>query len=332
MTEYVTPTPRRGPASVEEWDSQMAGHAESTFFHTEAWAGIVSAAFPQSRPAYARIGPAPGILLPVFEWRRARGLLTTAHSSFPFLYGGPVPARLPDGSSATPLALRHLEGRRCSYRMTGNPFAETADPPGAPAGQLDHTHILALPDDEEAYWDMLTPAKRNDVRRLSKKGVAIEESRSAADIDDVYRHYRASFERWGGAPRFVHPAGFYHALVELGGPNVRFTVARSGATVIGGAFVVRWNGRAHYLAGYFDHEQRRLRANVLLQVDSIRSAVRDGLREYDFLPSGGHTGVEEFKKGLGGVARAFAITERRRGAHRLFDALARMRSGKTPAS
>jgi len=73
----------------------------------------------------------------------------------------------------------------------------------------------------------------------------------------------------------------------------------------------------HYLAGYFDHHERALRPNVLLQVESILRAIRDGYRRYDFLPSGGHPTVETFKEGFGGVGAPFPLWERDGWAHRL---------------
>jgi hypothetical protein len=313
--------------SDAEWEGLLAGRREATFFHGPVWAAIVESSFPQLQDVTRVLADDDPGVLPLFAWRRVGGLLTTLHSSFPFLYGGPVPARGRRGQSLLGLALAFLARSPASVRMIGNPFAQPAGE-GAPSSEgdsppgfrfrLEATHLLQLPATEEGYWEgALSTAKRNDVRRLAKKGVAIEESRDAAVADQIYAFYLASFARWGGRPGLVYPREFYRNLLRMGGDAVRLTVARHGGVVIGGTFTVRYNGIVHYLAGYFDHEQRALRPNVLIQVESIQRAIRDGYRLYDFLPSGGHRSVEEFKESFGGKRTEFRVYERSGWAHRL---------------
>lgn len=318
------------PGSDEAWDATIARSPEGTIFHTRLWARVLHASFGQVRDVSRRrhVGPAAGaapsaeaeeFLLPLYAWKRAGGILTTLHSSFPFLYGGPVPARTTGGVELLPAALRGLS-QWASVRMTGNPFAGVSEPASIVGFRVetDATHLLELPATEEGFWDgVLTTAKRNDVRRLGKKGVVIEESRDEADVAAVYRLYLASFLRWGGRPRLVYPELFYQSLVRLGGESVRLTVARFEGRLLGGTFTLRWNGKVHYLAGYFDHESRSLRPNVLLQVESILRAIRDGHRWYDFLPSGGHTSVEEFKESFGGRKTDFPVYIRTGPLHRV---------------
>jgi len=322
----------------EDWDERLARAPEATYFHTRAWAKLVTSTFPHCRDLGHRwIDPESGSehLVPLFEWRRFP-LLATHHSSFPFLYGGAIPASDPAQAPVLPrLAKRLARGDR-SMRITGNPFEQLAlsmepigalDPELERAGyeiRFDTTHVRTLPESDAAFWEEeLTPARRNDVRRITKKGVVIEETRSLEDADAVYRLYLGSFARWGGRPGFVHPPAFYRALAN--DAAIRFTVARHEGRILGGTFTVRWNAKVHYLAGYFDPEARSLRPNVLLQIESIRSAIAGGFRWYDFLPSGGIAAVEEFKEGFGGAPLPFPILERRGRLHRL---AARLRPGK----
>lgn len=300
-----------------EWDRSLFAHAEATLFHGRAWARFLKRVFPalEDRSLWLRVAGRDH-LLPLFAWRRGGGLLTTLHSSFPFLYGGLVPA-----APALPLAT--ILPRGASLRLTGNPFAPES---GAESEPFDRTHLLVLPSNEEAYWDqVLSTAKRNDVRRLTKKGVEITASRDLAEVRAVYQLYLASFARWGGRPGFVYPLAYYEGLLTELGDAARFTVARHEGRLLGGAFTVRANGLVHYLAGYFDPEARALRPNVLLQIESIQDAIRGGARCYDFLPSGGHASVEEFKAGLGGVPTSFPLLERRGLLHAGLDRLRALR-------
>jgi len=296
-----------------EWDRRLYAHAEATLFHGRAWARFLKSVFPalEDRSLWLRVDGRDHFL-PLFAWRRAGGLLTTLHSSFPFLYGGLVP-------TSPALSLPTMLPRGASLRVTGNPFAPES---AAGSGPSDRTHLLVLPSTEEAYWDeVLSTAKRNDVRRLTKKGVEISASRDLAEVRAVYELYLGSFARWGGRPGFVYPLAYYEGLLGQLGEAARFTVARHEGRLLGGAFTVRANGLVHYLAGYFDPEARSLRPNVLLQIESIQDAIRGGARCYDFLPSGGHASVEEFKAGLGGVPTPFSLLERRGPLHAAVDRL-----------
>jgi hypothetical protein len=320
-----TQPPHEGSA----YDAALAGRREATFFHTRVWARIVTAAFPELRDrSTVLVVDGQPHAVPLFRWRRLGGLLGTRHSSFPFLYGGPVPAR----PAAFAALLRRMARGGESVVLIGNPFAgptvcgaaELAPPergrPWRPAAET--THLLTLPRTPEVYWEtVLSSRKRNDIRRLAQKGVAVELSRDPADVARVDELYRRRMAAWSRRPGLVYPAAFYRALLELGGEAVRLYVARHAGRVIGGAFVVRWNGLVHYNAGYFDDEARALRPNVLIQERVIRDAIADGFHTYDMLPSAGLRSVEEFKESFGGVRTAFPRWERAGWRHRLAAAL-----------
>jgi hypothetical protein len=304
-----------------DWDSHIAKNPEGTFYHTRTWARILAAGFPgledESRWIEAEGGRAA---MPVHTWRRLGGLLATRQSAFPFLYGGPVPRRVGERDLLVDALAEMGQGSR-SLIVLSNPFAAgpVLPPPLGMQCADDATHVRELPASADILWDSLAAAQRNDVRRLTKKGVVLRLGGTAREVRAVYRFYHASFERWGGEPGMVYPEGFYQAMVALGGPAVRLYLAEFEGRLIGGAFVVRWNGRAHYHAGYFDHEARALRPNVLLQERIIRDAIIDGFRIYDFLPSGGNSGVESFKVSFGGVRTPLVRYIYRPRVHQLVD-------------
>lgn len=291
---------------MHEYDTLLAGRAEATFFHTRAWARIVTQAFPALQDC-SRIAVRDGerFALPLFRWRRLGGLLRTTHSSFPFLYGGPIPAT----QRGWEAFWEHVARLGASFTVLGNPFApadgtQAAAAPAATGPET--THLLRLPPSVEQYWsEVLTSRKRNDIRRLTRKGVAIERSRDPADIAAVYALYRRRMESWDRRPGLVYPLALYRAMVAAGSDAVRLYIARFEGRLIGGTFVVRHNGIVHYNAGYFDDGARRLRPNVLIQERIIRDAIEAGYRCYDFLPSAGLENVAAFKESFGGVATAF---------------------------
>ena len=289
----------------------LEGAAEATLYHTRLWAGIVTRVFPQLRDVSCIVRAANGsaAALPLFAWRRAGGLLVTHHSSFPFIYGGPIPAT-PATWEAACEKVRACGG---SHVLNGNPFATVV--PNAPASDI--THILKLPDSPEAYWsEVLTTRKRNDIRRLTKKGVTIARSTEDADVRAVYDLYLKRMGTWKVRPNLIYPLALFQTMARA--PEaVRLYVARFEGRLIGGTFICRHNGIVHYQSGYFDHDARTLRPNVLVQERIIRDAIEEGFRLYDMLPSAGLASVEEFKESFGGVRTPFPRWEKTGRRHRL---------------
>jgi hypothetical protein len=305
-------------ADAREYDALVTGAPEATFFHTRLWARIVTEAFPQLTDCSAILrveGVAHAV--PLFRWRRFALGPRTLHSGFPFLYGGPIPAR----PAAWSALLELLAATRAALTVIGNPFAPEPPPPCAARGLVaatEETHLLELPATIDAYWsDVLTPRKRNDIRRLTQKGVAIETTDAAADIDRVHELYRQRMASWAQRPGLVYPPELYRAMLRASEGAVRLYVARHAGRVIGGAYIVSWNGIAHYSAGYFDEEMRSLRPNILIQERVIRDAIAQRVRIYDMLPSAGLASVEAFKESMGGRRTPFARWERIGASQRL---------------
>lgn len=300
---------KTAPFTSEAYDALLADRPETTLFHTRLWARIVTETFGELIDCSRIVRLADReFALPLFKWRRLGGLLATTHSSFPFLYGGPIPYD-PD---LIPLLLEWLSRERGSLVMIGNPFfagvaAATGESPKALESvtalppDTETTHLLQLPETPEIFWEKtLTSRKRNDIRRLRRKGVLVETSRAAADIEAFYRLYKKRMATWNRAPGLIYPIALYENMIDLGQEVVRLYIVRFEGKVIGGTMVCHYNGISHYLAGYFDHDASRLRPNVLVQDRIIQDAIREGNRIYDMLPSAGIESVVKFKESFGG--------------------------------
>ncbi len=313
-----------------DYENALEARKEATFFHTRQWARIVCASFPNledhSLVAYLEGTPRA---VPLFRWRRLGGMLSTWHSSFPFLYGGPVPAT----SQAWRWFLEHLRSSAGSVVCIWNPFVRD-DPteksgealPIPPAGlelQTERTHIMLLPDSVERYWsEVLTTRKRNDIRRLRKKGVTVETTEDRSLVSTIYGFYMKRMTTWERKPGIVYPLSLYENMLAMGRPAVRLYVARYEGRVIGGTFVTRYNRILHYNAGYMDDDYKALRPNILIQERIIADAIEDGFLLYDMLPSAGIRSVESFKESMGGRPATFVRLTRTSTLHR-FAAAAR---------
>jgi hypothetical protein len=321
----------RRPQNDDSWDAWLAGQDEATIFHSRLWARILAEAFPRLGDRSLQQGGDPiSAVLPLFAWTRAGGLITHLHSSFPFLYGGPVP--WPDAPAGDWIGL--LPRRGVSAWILSNPFAAAArrPPEPAPAGWTlawDRTHLLELPATEDDFWEkILSTGKRNDIRRLTRKGVSIDRSAAPEDIAAVYDLYLQRVRSWSARPGMIYPFAYFQAMASSGGESIRLYIVRYEERVIGGTFVARWGGKAHYIAGYFDHAQRKLRPNVLVQNRIIRDAIHDGCRIYDMLPSAGLRNVEVFKESFGSRPVRFWKLEKTGILQRWARRLREMRAGR----
>ncbi|MBD3337237.1 MAG: GNAT family N-acetyltransferase [Candidatus Eisenbacteria bacterium] len=295
-----------------DWDAHLERHPEATIFHTRIWSRVVRRAFPQIRDVSLWRAGDDAAALPLYEWRRGRGLVRHLHSSFPFLYGGPVPWPAGGGWKAWGPAVDGAAGAT----LIANPFARRAAPPErVPAGwrlEEDRTHLLRLPETPEEFWEsILTTQKRNDIRRLTRKGVTVELAADPAAVDRVHALYLQRVASWTERPGMVYPPAYFHAMAELGGAAVRLYVVLHEERIIGGTFIARWGDKVHYVAGYFDHEARKLRPNVVVQDRIIRDAIAGGFALYDMLPSAGLRNVEVFKESFGSQPVSFWRLERR---------------------
>ena len=378
----------------EQYEAALATSEHGTFYHTRTWARIVTASFPALEDHSGLLRTSQGLhAIPLYCWKRAGGLLRTYHSSFPFLYGGPIPSTI----EAWEALGKRLRNGIVSARLMGNPFApefaipestvaqstaeestaaqstaaqstaaqstpnvsgaaqstanvsgaaqstanvsgaaqSTADEsaprggghgagtsPAIAAGSLgartETTHLLDLPDSPDTYWEkVLTTQKRNDIRRLTRKGVTVETSTADEDVRQVYDFYQRRMATWSQRPGIIYPLELYKKMMSIGGEAVRLYAVRFEGRLIGGTFVCRAYGKVHYHAGYFDDEAKRLRPNVLVQERIIRDAIEDGFHRYDFLPSAGIASVERFKESFGGVRTMFPYWIRLGWLHRL---------------
>ncbi len=311
------------PFDESRYDSIVTSCPEATFYHTRCWARILCRTFPALRDDSKIIAiNGQDHAVPLFRWQRLGGLLTTIHSSFPFLYGGPLPCN----RTSLSVLLSYLAGQRASLALTDNPFASgypfTEDSDDLITKNRltswgDSTHLLTLPKTSDEFWSgTLTSRKRNDIRRLTRKGVRVELSVAKSDVDLFYSLYLKRMQTWKQPVRLIYPRSLYDNMLELGGDGVKFYVVRFEDALIGGTFVCQFNGISHYQAGYYDHDAGRLRPNVLTQNQIIQDAIDKGGRLYDMLPSAGVESVMKFKESFGGQVIPFRRWDKRGSLHR----------------
>ena len=155
----------------------------------------------------------------------------------------------------------------------------------------------------ESLWSGYRRSRRQDIRKIRERGVTVEETRDAADIDEVHACYLETMKATGGMARYKRE--LLHAIVEHVTPQSgRMYVARHQGKVIAGMVVVDSARLSHGLLLAARSSARPQQPNKLLLHTAAERAITDGKDGLDFMPSGQSAqGVSKFKNLWGATTR-----------------------------
>jgi hypothetical protein len=215
---------------------------------------------------------------------------------------GPVPA--------TPAAVGQLadwarERRLARLRVEPEAppeFAEAVRHLGfRPAADVQPRHTLIVPlGTEDEMIARCKPKHRYNIRLALKRGVTVAEG---ADAGELWRQTRGTEQIHGiSLPGEAHYGNRLELLAWC-----RTYVASHEGRPLSASLVARYGGRAYYLFGGDNREQRQLMPNYAVQWVAMRAAADAGCRDYDLWglppasdPSHPWYGLWQFKTGFGG--------------------------------
>lgn len=240
-------------------------------------------------------------------WRYVESLV-------PGVYGGLL-ATDPLDSDALPQIWKSFLPQN-NFIVFGNPYMRQGLESGClgPGVEVrkDFTLTLELNRDYEALFRAFRKTYRQNLRRVHLDEVTIHLTTSLRDVREYFRVYRDALRRWGKRASGFYPARLFETMAthQQMGQNIRLWIAKVEAEVVGGVWVfhhnehaVYWHGAtlSQYLPKYISHA---------LVAAAIRDACDNGMQWFDFNPSGGHSGVELFKRGFGAHELEFTIVRK----------------------
>ncbi|SCY89863.1 Acetyltransferase (GNAT) domain-containing protein [Desulfoluna spongiiphila] len=176
--------------------------------------------------------------------------------------------------------------------------------------KFDSTQVLNIAcgfDKIVKNWTKGHRSTTRKARKARKEGVSIRVADSRHDWLQYFKIYEASIERWGKKASSNYKWTLFDTICKLSSPNVKLWLAEHDNEIIAGALcfygkkqVVYWHGAA--LSTYF-----KFRPVNLLMYEAINDACKEGYSWFDFNPSGGHQGVQAFKKSFGTQERPCAV-------------------------
>lgn len=293
------------PAGEPEWDALWAACEYATYFHSREWAEI------WEEYSEGRIRPDPRLvtfsdrsqaLLPLSLERAGRWGARSGHRSSPAgTYGGWLSSDRLDERHAVLLSRYLLELPGLVWRV--NPFDAVGADVSSHAGRPDHTRALELGAGFAPLRTGWSKGHRSAARKALREGVSISVATGLEGWRSYFDLYRAALGRWGEAATSCYGWKLFERLHARHSAHVRLWLASRGDELLAGAVVFSAKEHVVYWHGSSLPDRERLRPVHLLLHEIVRAACSEGHAVFDFNPSGGHPGVDAFKKGFGAPRR-----------------------------
>jgi hypothetical protein len=289
------------PIEFPTWDDLLLTHPETTFFHTAAWAKVLSESYGY-KPLYFTIienGQLAG-LIPVME---IDSLLTGKRGvSLPFTdFCRPFADTRDIFNELMNCLMQH--GQRAGWRYVdlrgGKDFLDDT-----PSYAEHFTHILGINGSPPQLNNSFRDSTNRNIRKSEREGVTITIGRSRDYLKKFYDMHCHTRKHHGLPPQ---PWSFFqniqkHIMVSKDGIVV--LAVYQGRPIAGAVFFL-YRNQGLFKFGASDRSVLYLRANNLVMWEAIRWLSRNGFSGLHF----GRTDVEN--TGLGQFKRGWGTKERR---------------------
>jgi hypothetical protein len=287
-------------ASDGQWDAVWSECDYATYFHSREWAQIWSghtrgSVVPDAR--MIRFSDGMQALLPLSMGKRRGGMINDHFSSPGGTYGGWIATDALDVQHAV-LLNDFLLTKVGNLRWRLNPYNPLESLPQESIRTLEETQTLPLTPDFTELFKRWSRAHRAAVNKAAKAGVSV---RLAADVDDwraYFEVYQDSLRRWGDKASSQYEWSVFADILARNSPHARLWLALHDSKIVAGALCFYAKQHAVYWHGAALENAFQVQPVKLLFHDVIRHASEQGLRWFDFNPSGGHEGVRAFKRGF----------------------------------
>ena len=338
------------PAGSDDWHFGYQKAPLAAFFQSPAWAGVweryTDGKF-QPSPLLAALPSGRKVLIPATRQRLPVGLGHIWHIAPAGTYGGWLPISS-EVSAASQLSVDEIQmllqalGRYCkSLTFRWYPFLTDAQVPVFSDAQVpafsdaqipafsdariivrnDRSYMIDGSVGEEALREQLYESDgkmRRKIAKARRSGIRIRKAGSSSDWAAYHQIYLQGIKRWSVPPQHIYRLAFFDLLASMP-DHCELWLAELNDTPVAGAVLLYGNNHVVYWHGAFDYERRALRPVNLLLATAIESVCRKGYRWFDFNPSLGMSGVEQFKSSFGATPFACPVINRTSAAVKLWN-------------
>jgi CelD/BcsL family acetyltransferase involved in cellulose biosynthesis len=288
-----------------QWRGVLERSQQATFFHTPGWYQAhaeVSGYRPQ--PALLRFEDGAEAVLPLATRPAFRGLLTLAEAGIECGYGGLVATR-PLDEAELKAAYRLVRSRFADLHVMGNPHAALESAMAGGEASMATTQLVPVLD-ADAQLKRMNPKRAARVRKAAKLGfeLTVIPRPTGEDVARFYGMYAAHASYWQQR-KWVRDEAYFRALFQHAGADlVLFLVHLDGQ--LAGFRLLGVHGEVAiglHLATSAQHE--KLDAGPFMIAETLNWCRENGVRVFDFLPSGALEGVKAYKASYGAEPVSF---------------------------
>ncbi len=292
------------PASSDEWDQAWEECPYATYFHSRQWAEVWShyhRGYLRPAPLLVRLDDERDIVFPLSRRVSRLGRTLQWVSSPAGTYGGYLSNHELNLAQARRLTTALLERfRPLSWRL--NPYDPITSQLDLVGLREDFTRTLDLTVGKEAILRSWTKGHRSAAKKAERLGVHVRLAKTLEDWQAYYKIYERTLERWGDRASSRYQWRLFQRLFECGSEHVKLWLAEVEGLAVAGALCLASGKHIVYWHGAADEEFFPLRPVHLLIREIVFWSCETGMQWFDLNPSGGHAGVDLFKKGFGTVS------------------------------
>lgn len=282
------------PVNEPQWDQQLAAGEDDCFFHSAAWAEVVSRSFAY-RPVYFLLAETgrPPALLPMMEVKS----VATGNRGVSLSFSDYCEPHAADRETFDRLLERAIDfGRGAGWRYLELRGGERYLP-DAPVAASYYGHRLELSSSAEKLLDGFRSNTRWSIKKAMASGVTTRFDNSLPAMREFYRLQCLTRMRHGVPPQ---PFGFFRnvhdCILARGLGNL--VLASVAGSVVAGAVCFHRGNRAIYKYAASDDAYRQLGANNLVLWEAIAWYAQRGFAQFCFgRTDGDNEGLRKFKAG-----------------------------------
>jgi FemAB-related protein (PEP-CTERM system-associated) len=277
-----------------EWDAYVGSHTDATLYHTTAWQDIIRDAFGKETLRLSvtdASGQVAGILPLVMQQNI---LLGKNMLSMPYAnYGGVLADADTHANTLASDAVRLAREMACKSLELRDFPVRTYESFRARSDKV--MMRLKLPGDPEELATTIGAKVRSQVRRPTKEG-AIARHGGPELIDDFYAVFSRNM-RDLGTP--VYPKRFFRVISEHLGEHCHVIVISMNGEPVAACFLIGYRDILEIPWASSNRDFNRFSVNMLLYWESLKYAIENEFRVFDFGRSPKAGGTYRFKKQWG---------------------------------
>jgi CelD/BcsL family acetyltransferase involved in cellulose biosynthesis len=284
------------PTSDPDWDTLVASHPDSTFFHSAAWTKVLCKTYGH-KPASLLVSKdgEPVVLVPLLEI--SSPLTGRRGVCLPFTdFSEPLFFRQCDSGMVHRLLCELASSRKWKFfEIRGENMSSKGTSPSITF----YGHALDLRSGPEALFSGFDSSVRRSIRKAQRSHLEFRVSHSEESIRCFYEIHARTRRRHGLPPQ---PISFflniYDLIIRSGSGFVALVL--HGEQPVAGALFFHRGSRAIYKFGASNERFQHLRPNNLLFWESIRSLAGQGIENLHLgRTSIGNEGLRRFKLSWG---------------------------------